>query len=134
MTVSKTVKQWLKYARTDIKMAKASLELSSEYKNGAAFLAQQCAEKAIKGYLAFMKVRFPKTHNMAQLLAEVEKINPHLAKTLSKSKSLTAYAVTYRYPDAERKPLTVAKAKIAITVAEKVLVICLDEISSIENG
>lgn len=39
MTASKTVKQWFKYGRTDLKMAKASLELSSEYKNGAAFCA-----------------------------------------------------------------------------------------------
>ncbi len=51
MKLSKTVLQWIKYARTDLNMAKASLELSSKYKAVAAFLAQQSAEKIIKAYL-----------------------------------------------------------------------------------
>ncbi len=37
---------------------------------------------------------------------------------ISKVKTLTIYAVIYRYPDAERKPLTVAKARAAIKNAE----------------
>jgi HEPN domain-containing protein len=125
MTTPKIVQQWFKYAHRDIKIAKASLELSSDYKNISAFHAQQCAEKSIKGYLAFNKIRFQKTHNVTQLLDEIAKVDIKLAKKLSKAKTLTVYAVTYRYPDAERKPLTVAKTKTAIKVAEQVFKSCL---------
>lgn len=60
MKLSKTVRQWIKYARTDLNMAKTTLDISGQYKNGAAFLAQQCAEKIVKAYLTFKKVRTPK--------------------------------------------------------------------------
>lgn len=130
MKLSKTVRQWIKYARTDLNMAKTTLDISSQYKNGAAFLAQQCAEKIVKAYLTFKKVRTPKTHDMEFLIKEVAKIDAVLAKKISNADSLTIYAVTYRYPDAERKPLTVAKAKVAIKVAEKVFESCLEAIKS----
>lgn len=130
MRISKTVQQWIKYARTDLSMAKASLEISSQYKNGAAFLAQQSAEKIVKAYLTFKKVRTPKTHDMELLLAEVAKIDSNLAKKISKAEGLTIYAVTYRYPDAERKTLTVAKVKKAIQIADEVFEDCLKAIKS----
>ncbi|KYG61436.1 hypothetical protein AZI86_17125 [Bdellovibrio bacteriovorus] len=130
MKISKTVQQWIKYARTDLSMAKASLQISSQYKNGAAFLAQQSAEKIVKAYLTFKRIRTPKTHDMEFLLAEVAKIDPNLAKKISKAEGLTIYAVTYRYPDAERKTMTVAKVKKAIQIAEEVFEACLKAIKS----
>lgn len=128
MKLSKSVTQWIKYARTDLNLAKASLELSSEYKNISAFHAQQCAEKIIKAYLTYKKVRIAKTHDIELLLKEVSKVNLNLSKKLKKSESLTIYAVTFRYPDAERKPLTVAKARATINIAESVFESCLKEL------
>lgn len=122
--MTKIIKQWFKYAATDLKMAKNSLNFSTEFKAISAFHSQQCAEKAIKGYLAHHKVRFPKTHNINDLIDLVIDIDPILAKKVRKSRILTDYAVVYRYPDAERKPLTVAKAKSAIKLAEMVLEAC----------
>lgn len=129
MKLSKTVRQWIKYARTDLNLAKASLGLSSKYKNGAAFLAQQSSEKIIKAYLTSKKIRTHKTHDMALLLSEVAKVDPILAKSISKASTLTIYAVAYRYPDAERKPLTIAKVNAAIKVAENVFECCLKAIA-----
>ena len=128
MKLSKTVLQWIKYARTDLNIAKASLDLSFEYKAAAAFHAQQSAEKIVKAYLTFKKIRTPKTHDMEFLLKEVSKIDAKLAKNLSPTESLTIFAVTYRYPDAERKLLTVAKTKTAIKIATKVFDDCLKAI------
>lgn len=130
MKPSKIVLQWLKYARTDLNLAKASLELSSTYKAVSAFHSQQCAEKAIKAYLTFKKVRFPKTHDLELLVKEIDKIDPVLAKKIVKAKTLTNYAVTYRYPDAERKPLTIAKSKAATKLAEHVLDLCIQAIKA----
>lgn len=78
-------------------------------------------------------MRIQKTHDIEVLLKEVSKINPNLARKLSKAKPLTKYAVTYRYPDAERKPLTMAKAKTAIKVAEIVFELCIDEINKFKG-
>ncbi len=128
MKLSKTVLQWIRYARIDLNVAKASLEISSNYKHAAAFHAQQSAEKIVKAYLTFKKVRTPKTHDMEFLLKEISKIDILLAKKLSKAETLTIYAVTYRYPDAERKPLTVAKTKTAIKIAEQAFEDCLKSI------
>jgi len=46
-------KLWFKYAIRDLKASKALVEMGSNYKHAAAYHAQQCAEKAIKGYLTF---------------------------------------------------------------------------------
>lgn len=128
MKLTKTVNQWIRYARTDLRVAKVNLEISKEFKTVSAFHSQQCAEKIIKAYLTHQKTRVQKTHDIDLLLKEVSKFNPVLAKKLSKTKSLTTYAVTYRYPDAERKPLTVAKAKSAIRIAELTFDLCLKNI------
>lgn len=130
VTPPKIVQQWFKYARNDLNMAKASLELSSSYKNISAFHSQQCAEKAVKGYLAFKKIRFHKTHNMTELLELVNSVDAKLAKNISKAKTLTIYAVIYRYPDAERKPMTVAKAKAASKIADHVLNMCIEALKA----
>jgi HEPN domain-containing protein len=126
MKLSKTVLQWIKFARTDLRIAKSSLELSSEFKSVAAFHAQQSAEKIIKAYLTLKKVRTPKSHDLELLVSEVAKVNPELAKLILQAKNLTIYAVTYRYPDAERKPLTISKVKRAIKIAEVIFQECLE--------
>ena len=63
-------------------------------------------------------------------MKEVSTVDAALAKKISKAKTLTIYAVTYRYPDAERKPLTVTKARAAIKIAEYVFENCLKAIKS----
>lgn len=122
--MSKIIKQWFKYAAADLKLAKNSLNFGAEFKAISVFHSQQCAEKSIKGYLAHHKVRFSKTHNIEQLVSLVANVDPKLAKKIIKVKVLTMYAVVYRYPDAERKPMTVAKARSAIKLAEMVYEAC----------
>lgn len=129
MKLSKTVRQWIKFARTDLRLASASLSLSSQYKNGAAFLAQQSAEKIIKAYLTFKKIRTHKTHDMEFLLKEVAKVDSALAKKISKAPQLTIYALVYRYPDAERKPLTISKVKAAIKLSNHIFEHCIEAIT-----
>jgi HEPN domain-containing protein len=122
---SKLVKQWFKYAATDLKVAKNSLIFSAEFKAISAFHSQQCAEKAIKGYLLHHKVRFPKSHDIGTLIDLVENIDAELSKKIRKSEVLTEYAVSYRYPEeTERSQMTAAKAKSAIKLAEMVLEAC----------
>lgn len=111
-------KEWFRFAVRDLKHAKALLHLGPEFKHGASFHSQQCAEKAIKGYLSHHNVRPPKTHDIETLGTEVAKVDPILSKLTKKYGSLTDLAVAYRYPDAEKKPLTFTRAKSAVNQAQ----------------
>lgn len=114
------VKQWFIFAGRDLRAAKAVNELGAEYKNIVAFNCQQCVEKAIKGYLVFHNVRPPKTHTIKDLAKLVSEINSALGVKLAKADVFTQYAVVYRYPDAEKKPLTVKQVQAALKLAQKI--------------
>lgn len=110
-------KQWFTYAARDLRAGQAILQMGSEYKNISAFNCQQSVEKAIKGFLVFNGVRPPKSHSIKDLAKFVENIDSQLAKKIAKADILTKYAVVYRYPDAEKKPLTMRQARAAIKLA-----------------
>lgn len=114
----KIARQWLNQADEDIRLARHAFTLSSSrpYKL-IAFHAQQCAEKCLKAFLAFKKVDFPYTHNISVLL---ETGSEHAAwmQDLRDAEILTDYAVTVRYPGAER--VTKKDAEAAVKTALKV--------------
>ncbi len=107
------VKLWFTYAVRDLKMAKLCIERGSELKNISAFHSQQCIEKAAKGFLAKHKIRFSKTHDLTKLANEISQVDAALAHAILKADYMNDFAVHYRYPDAEKKPLTFSKAKSA---------------------
>jgi HEPN domain-containing protein len=115
----KMVKQWFTFAIRELKAAKAVRSLGAEYKHIVAFNSQQCVEKAIKGYLVFHDVRPPKTHSIKDLAKLVIGIDKRLGTKLLRAEKLTKYAVSYRYPDAERKPLTLKNADSALKMAQR---------------
>ena len=122
------VKQWFTYAAQDLKMARQSLAFGSEFKSISGFHSQQCAEKAIKGFLAFHKIRFPKTHDLELLAVEVAKVDDDLAKLAKKNRGMKQLAVDYRYPAEQRKPMTVTRARSAIKSAQKIYDECFNRV------
>ncbi len=114
----KVVKDWISLANTDLIGAKALFEMGVNFFGLAVFHAQQSAEKSIKAYLVFQSVRVPKTHDIGELLVLVELKDKHLLKLLSPCVELTDYAVAYRYPDSQKKPLEKNEVAIAIQQAE----------------
>lgn len=129
MANPKMTKQWFTYASRDIRAAKAILDMSNEFKNIAAFNCQQGVEKAIKGYLVFNNIRPPKSHSIKDLAKLVEGLDPKLAKKLAKAEILTKYAVVYRYPDAEKKPLTLKQVHSAIKLSNQLFEQLRDAVS-----
>ena len=104
MTLYKpTWKVWFEKAGKDLRLAK-ELSLSEDFMEISVFHSQQGAEKAIKGYLAFKKVRFTKTHEIEKLLKLVAGVNSVLADSLTPSEILTVYATAYRYPEEVKIP------------------------------
>jgi HEPN domain-containing protein len=64
--MSELAERWLAFAREDLRMAE--LAFAEGIHNQVCFHAQQCVEKAIKGYLEQQGGSLPRTHRMADLL------------------------------------------------------------------
>ena len=94
--MSEIARHWLTFARQDLRMAE--LALSEEIYNQACFHAQQCAEKAAKGYLEQLGRSPPRTHLMSDLLAllPADALNPLESALLA----LDRFYIPTRYPDA----------------------------------
>lgn len=91
------VRRWLRFALEDLRAAEMLLTESATRPRHACWLAQQAAEKAIKGALAYEQIPFPFRHDLdalRNLLPEgwtVKAQHPDLAE-------LTEWAVEARYP------------------------------------
>ena len=114
----KIAKDWIGFANTDLIGAKALLDMGDSFLTLAAFHAQQAAEKSLKGYLVFQSIRVPKTHDLGDLLALIELKDKSFAELLKPCLDLTDYAVAYRYPDAQKKPIEKWAVVVAIQQAE----------------
>lgn len=100
------VKLWFKKAAGDLRAAKLLKDIEDDGENYfSGFACQQCIEKSIKGFLAFHKSRFSKTHDLVALRTQALEINSDLQSLNVDMKRITEFAVTYRYPDAELEPI-----------------------------
>ena len=67
--------EWFKKASDDLKSAKVILEEGGYY-GTTCFLAQQMAEKYLKGFLVYSGWKLAKVHDLIKLLNECKKISP----------------------------------------------------------
>ena len=81
------------------------------------FDAQQAAEKAVKAVLVLRGVNFPRTHDIADLLAFVAE--DEVPDDLWEADSLSEYATVARYPG--RRPASEEDHRMAILLAERVV-------------
>ena len=114
----KIVKDWIGFANTDLVGAKALFDMGENFFSLAVFHAQQAAEKSMKAFLVFQSVRVPKTHDIGDLLVLIELKDKDLFQLLNPCIELTDYAVAYRCPDAQKKPLEKKDVMLAIQQAE----------------
>jgi HEPN domain-containing protein len=75
------------------------------------FCAHQCAEKYLKAFLVFHRVRFPRTHSLQALLDLAVDIDPDLEDIRENLTYLESYAVEVRYPG---ENATVEESKEAV--------------------
>ncbi|GAB4494896.1 MAG: hypothetical protein OHK0052_01050 [Anaerolineales bacterium] len=97
---------WLQKATNDLKTASILLHAQDDDKpfDMVCFHCQQAAEKYLKGYLAFLNLNIPRTHNIAQLI-ELGAQNDPLLRAYLSADELTPYGVNIRYPDEISVPL-----------------------------
>ncbi len=91
-------KGFLMRADDDLRVSELAMSDSEPVYWAAAFHAQQCAEKALKGLLTFHEIRAGKTHDIGGLLKLSLPVLPALAKLNERASTLTAYAADSRYP------------------------------------
>jgi HEPN domain-containing protein len=119
--VTNTVREWFSNANEDIRVAQALWDLEPEkYLRAVPYHCQQAAEKSIKGYLAYKKVKFPKTHDIGELATLVSAVNPEMFELLKEASALSPYAVEFRYPDATKKDRTIEDSRKALALGKKV--------------
>jgi HEPN domain-containing protein len=109
-------KAWIDRAKSSLAISKVKLDENILYED-LCFQAQQAAEKAIKGLLAFYNVDPEKTHNLVSLIKELSK-NIEIPEEINETAILNDYAVQTRYPG-DYTPIGVEEYNTAITVAEK---------------
>ncbi|OQW50461.1 MAG: hypothetical protein A4S09_01315 [Proteobacteria bacterium SG_bin7] len=120
-TLSKAAREWFASSNEDLRGATALHGLGSkEYLRLVPYLCQQAAEKALKGYLVFRKIKVVKTHDLRTLSDLILPLNPELDAILKEASQLTPFATQFRYPDAAKGEPTVEDSEFALRVAKQV--------------
>lgn len=92
-------REWINKAEGDWESALRELRARRRPNyDPACFHAQQCAEKYFKAVLVEAGKGFEKIHDLASLLDQVKAVNPMWEILRPSAKSLTDYAVRFRYP------------------------------------
>lgn len=111
--------EWLARADDDLRLAELALEDTPPVCWGAAFHAQQAAEKLLKALLTFHRIEFQKVHSIDYLLDLCVEVEPDAESLRETATKLTDFAVEARYPFPRREP-TEAEARESIETAEQV--------------
>ncbi len=90
--------KWFQQASEDLRLSKYAMEANPPFLKGSAFHAQQCVEKALKGFLIFHEERVPRTHDLRGLAKRVCDKRPDLRSSLDSVGKLTKYVTASRYP------------------------------------
>ena len=128
--INKIVQEWFRLATIDLIGAKSLYDLKNEKLwSLVAYHCQQVVEKSIKGYLAYQKIKFNKTHDIGELAHLVLVADSSLDFLLKEADQLTPYAISIRYPDAALKELEKTDVEFALEIALKVYNAILSKIT-----
>lgn len=117
----KMVQLWFTNASRDLRAAQNLKSLNDgEFYGHCAFWCQQSIEKSIKGYLAFHRIRFTKIHILKKLVKLTEQTDHDLKSLKIDLARITEFAVGYRYPDAEIKPITKEELEHTLVLTQNV--------------
>src|SRR5437016_5533679 len=114
--------EWVDKAEGDFVCVKRELSArKAPNYDAACFHAQQCAEKYFKARLQEVSISFSKIHDLEVLLKQIYSVEPLWTFLMPAAKTLTEYAVKFRYPgdNADRDEAKQA-LKLASAIREEV--------------
>jgi HEPN domain-containing protein len=121
-------RQWLLAAEEDVALGHRSLA-DPAYPRGAAFHAQQAAEKALKAFLAWHDRPLRRTHDLPALLRECASLQGEFTALEDAARELTPYAITGRYPDVAGSLVPgIEQARAALRLAQEIVDFVLDRL------
>lgn len=109
--------QWVLKAEDDIESARILAALAKPKRDAACFHCQQAAEKYLKALLQELGLVVPRTHELNKLLNLLLPHDGTLASLRRGLRSLTRYAVDFRYPGVRA---TTRRMRAALRQAERV--------------
>lgn len=97
--MKKQAKEWIRFAATDLKSAKALIQ-DENLTTTAAFHVQQCVEKSLKALLELNNKKIPRIHDLLKLLKGIdnEQINISLAVNEELLDQINQVYIDARYP------------------------------------
>ncbi len=121
--------EWLFKAGNDLSSADILLNSSKPLLDIAIYHTQQCAEKALKSYLAFKERDIEKIHNLIMLTNLCEEIDSSFNSLKEDAIYLNPYSTLYRYPDGDLMPPKPDVIK-AVEVAERIFNFVKNKVNS----
>jgi len=98
----KLTKEWIKKAEQDFSIAQILMRgRKKDVYDGLCFHCQQCIEKYLKAYLTFKNEKFPRVHDLGELLILASKLDGSFELIRDIILPLSKYAVLNRYPGEE---------------------------------
>lgn len=113
-------RRWFEKAEEDLVMARRAMDPTNPLPAMACYHAQQCAEKHLKGFLAFRNVPFRFVHDLVYLTQLCMEIEPDFSELLSAAEILGEYGTRTRYPIEEEAEPDEDAAQEAIRLAKQV--------------
>ncbi len=118
--MKKSTRQWLAKAEEDIKCAEILLSHEERLGNSIGFHCQQVVEKSLKGFLEEKDIKFPRTHDLAELIDLCAKNDSEFSKLSEELKILEPFAVDARYPEDENFIDETSEVSNLYEIAERV--------------
>jgi HEPN domain-containing protein len=127
MSDGKLLQEWFQYSQNDLISAHHLFnDLHPKQSEIACYLSQQCAEKALKGYLFFKGTEPPRTHNLIELCQMCMDHDSTFFFFFDACADLTPYGVAVRYPNELAVDDVIAKS--AIGKAQSIYDFCIGKI------
>jgi len=133
MTALDLAKDWLRYAKSDLKTANHMFyEVNPKETEISCYHTQQCAEKSLKAYLIAKDIDPPRTHDLLELnnLCMVHDLG--FSAMQQYCVFLNPYGVHVRYPN--ELAIDDNVSKVAIVYAKNILQFCDNLINSIKEN
>ncbi|MYD92511.1 MAG: HEPN domain-containing protein [Chloroflexi bacterium] len=120
MTDRRPEHAWFSKADDDLVLARRALGPDRPLPGLACFLAQQCAEKYLKGYLVAHGVPFRFVHDLGYLIDLCTGLDPAFADLMPAAITLNPYAGAARYPAEAAQEPDIPRAQDAVRRAQQI--------------
>jgi HEPN domain-containing protein len=122
------VRDWLRLAHSDLQAARLLLGSDPPLLDTGCFHCQQTVEKALKGFLRWRDVTFPRVHALGLIFDLCQQQDDSFGQIRDACEGLTRFAVQDRYPHG--RPISLARAHAALAAAEQAFEFVLQRLPS----